>query len=236
MGPLDPPPREPSVVAVIPVHDEAGRIGPVVVEALHHLPVLVVDDGSSDDSGEEARGAGAVVIRQTPRAGKGAALKKGLRWALDQGYEAALTLDGDGQHDPCGIPRFLAKLSTDGPDLILGTRNFSQMPPVRRLSNELGRRFLRLATGLAVPDNQCGYRLLSRRLAERVLSSPEEGFELELDTLVVCAESGYSVVSVPVETIYSDEGSHIRPLRHTLGFARMLLKARKRLGPGGPGR
>ena len=93
------------IVALIPGYNEAPRIGAVVRGALEHLPVIVVDDGSSDGTADVAREAGATVIEQRPNQGKGAALRAGFRRALDDGGDAILTLDADGQHDPREIPR-----------------------------------------------------------------------------------------------------------------------------------
>src|SRR4051794_33508154 len=100
--------REMTVVAVIPAHEEAPRIGPVVAAARRHVAVIVVDDGSSDATAAAAEAAGAEVIRQSPNQGKGAALRTGFRRALERGADAVVTLDGDGQHDPGEIPRLLA--------------------------------------------------------------------------------------------------------------------------------
>jgi glycosyltransferase involved in cell wall biosynthesis len=98
----------PRVLALIPGYEEGPRIGAVVAAARRHLPVLVVDDGSTDDTAAQAEAAGAVVIPQRPNQGKGAALRMGFRRALEEGYDAVVTLDADGQHDPAEIPRFLA--------------------------------------------------------------------------------------------------------------------------------
>ena len=95
------------VLALIPAHDEAARIASVVERATRHVPVLVVDDGSTDDTAAIAEAAGARVIRQSPNQGKGAALRAGFAAALADGIEAVITLDGDGQHDPAEIPAFL---------------------------------------------------------------------------------------------------------------------------------
>src|SRR5690349_12474402 len=98
--------RPGGIVALIPAHDEAARIGPVVAGALRHVPVLVVDDGSSDATAATAATAGARVLSLDPNRGKGAALRAGFAVALDDGAEAVITLDGDGQHDPAEIPAF----------------------------------------------------------------------------------------------------------------------------------
>ena len=97
-----------SIEALIPGHDEAPRIGPVIAAARQWLPVLVVDDGSSDATAEVARAAGATVLSQQPNQGKGAALRAGFRHALEAGVDAVVTLDADGQHDPAEIPTLLA--------------------------------------------------------------------------------------------------------------------------------
>src|SRR5437868_6480914 len=95
------------VVAVIPAHDEAPRIGRVISGALPSVPVVVVDDGSTDGTGSVVEAAGATVLTQHPNQGKGAALRAGFRHALSIGADAVVTLDADGQHDPAEIPRLL---------------------------------------------------------------------------------------------------------------------------------
>src|SRR3712207_3470413 len=102
------------VLALIPGYQEGPRIGAVVAGAARHLPVLVVDDGSTDDTAAAAEAAGATVVRQVPNQGKGAALRAGFRRALDDGWEAVIPLDADGQHDPAEIPRFLTAWSPPG--------------------------------------------------------------------------------------------------------------------------
>src|SRR4029453_9250679 len=115
-----------------PFPSEGPRIGAVVRGALGHLPVIVVDDGSADDTAARAREAGATVIEQRPNQGKGAALRAGFRRALVEGYAGGLTRDAAGQHDPAEIPAFLTAFAADPPpDLVIGRRNFRVMPPIR---------------------------------------------------------------------------------------------------------
>ena len=182
--------------------------------ALRHLPVVVVDDGSTDDTATQAEAAGATVIRQVPNQGKGAALRAGFRHALDRGADAVVTLDADGQHDPDEIPAFLAAFERDRPELVIGRRDFSQMPPVRRLSNTLGGWVFSAAVGRGVPDNQSGYRLIGRRLMRALLDSDESGFEFEVEMIARCIALGLPIAWVPIRTIYAGEPSHIRPWRH----------------------
>jgi glycosyltransferase involved in cell wall biosynthesis len=223
------------IVAVIPAYNEASRIGPVVDAACVYLPVIVVDDGSTDGTAARARTAGARVIEQRPNRGKGAALRVGFREALGGGAVAVLTLDADGQHDPADIAAFLRAFDHQPVDLIVGRRNFRRMPPVRRLANGLGRLVFSYAVGRPIPDNQSGYRLLSRRLVEAVLDSRESGFEFELEMIAVCVTRGWPISWIPIRTIYAGEPSHIRPLHHLRSFIRTSLAARRRVRQGHSG-
>ena len=136
------------ILALIPAYEEGPRIAMVIEAARRHMPVLVVDDGSSDDTAERAEAAGATVLRQLPNAGKGAALRTGFRQVLNEGAAAVITLDADGQHDPAEIPAFLEAFERARPELVIGQRDFGEMPPVRRLSNVLGG--LTLSAGLTL--------------------------------------------------------------------------------------
>jgi glycosyltransferase involved in cell wall biosynthesis len=216
------------IVALIPGYNEGPRIAEVVRGAAAHLPVVVVDDGSSDDTAAQARAAGATVIEQRPNQGKGAALRAGFRRALADGADAVLTLDADGQHDPAEIPAFLSAWAAEPrPDLVIGRRNFRAMPPIRRLSNVLGGWAISWAVGRPIPDNQSGYRLVSRRIMEATLASDEHGFEFEVEMITSCIRLGGTIAWVPIRTIYAGEPSHIRPLPHLRSFIRIVRKARR---------
>ena len=234
---MDPSPASPPaerILVVVSAHDEEPRIAAVVVAVISHLPVLVVDDGSTDATARRAEEAGAAVLRQYPNRGKGAALQAGFRRALDEGWDAAITLDADGQHDPAEIPRFLRARRETGADLVVGRRDFRQMPLSRRLANELGGRAFSWAVGRSIPDNQSGYRLLSRRLMAAMLDSRETGFELEVEMIAICLRAGWPLAWVPIRTIYTGESSHIQPIRHFTSFVRMVRLARARMRAPGP--
>lgn len=215
------------ILAVIPGYQEGQRIASVVERTRVFLPVVVVDDGSTDDTAARAEAAGATVLAQRPNAGKGAALRRGFRYALEQGCEAIVTLDADGQHDPAEIPLFLAAFEGSRPELVIGRRDFGEMPPVRRLSNSLGGWVFSAAVGQNVPDNQSGYRLIGRRLMTALLDSEEHGFEFEVEMIARCIALGLPIGWVPIRTIYEGEPSHIRPWAHFTSFLRVSRDARR---------
>ncbi len=211
------------IMALIPAYKEAGRVGAVVRATLPHLPVLVVDDGSPDNTSEAARAAGAVVIRQEPNQGKGAALLNGFKHCLAQGVDAVVTLDADGQHDPAEIPLFIAEFERQHADLIIGRRDFSKMPFPRNITNRIGTWSFSRAMKQFIPDNQSGYRLHSRRLIEAALESREHGFEFEVEIIVRCVLEGFKIAWVPIKTIYNQQqNSKITPLRHVWHFYRVV--------------
>ncbi len=241
-----------AVLAIVPAHDEAPRVAAVVRGLIEQgLPVLVVDDGSTDGTGSVAKEAGARVLRLEPNRGKGAALKAGFRLALDETivggatearpgddadsrrvvgrWAAILTLDGDGQHDPAEVPVFLEAWRKTWADLVVGARDYRQMPPIRWFTNTVSRHLFSWALGEAIRDNQSGYRLRSRGLAETVLASPEEGFAFEVEEIAICIGRGYKLAWVPIRTIYGTETSDIKPWSHFASFLRVTGRARKRV-------
>jgi len=214
-----------SIVALVPAWNEAARIGPIVEATRAYLPVLVVDDGSRDDTAAVAEAAGATVVRHPHNRGKGVALMTGFAWALEQGCEAVLTLDADGQHDPAEIPKFLAAWEAGAGDLIIGRRNFSQMPFPRLFTNPFGSWLLSLALGTRIYDNQSGYRLYSRRFLE-TLSLTTTGFELEVEVITQAVCNGVRIGWIDIRTIYDvDKVSYFHPIKDTARFFGMVWRA-----------
>jgi glycosyltransferase involved in cell wall biosynthesis len=190
---------------------------------------VVIDDGSTDNTASLAKAAGADVIRQTPNQGKGTALLAGFQRVLQLGAPAAITLDGDGQHDPAEIPIFLTAWRANAVALIIGRRDFSKMPFSRRMANTFGRSLFSLAVGHPIADNQSGYRLINRELMKLMLDVPEPGFEFEVDMLVLALKHQLGLNWVPIRTIYTGGASHIEPLPHVFNFLRICLKAHQAL-------
>lgn len=226
-----------AVLAIVPAHNEGPRIGAVVRSLVSlGLPVLVVDDGSTDETAVEARSAGARVLSLTPNRGKGAALKAAFREALGTegtgevpGWDGILTLDGDGQHDPAEATALIETWSRTGADLVVGARDYHSMPPIRWFTNTVSKALFSRALGQKIPDNQSGYRVRSRRLAEASLSSVEEGFAFEVEEIAICVGRGYRLAWVPIKTIYGTEVSDIKPWTHFVSFMRVTQRARRRM-------
>lgn len=211
------------IAAIVPAFNEESTIGAVVRDTATHVPVMVVDDGSSDLTVVQATSAGARVLRHRANRGKGAALQTGFRWALARGYHGVITLDADGQHDPGEIPEFLTVHQSSPAALIVGNRSFAKMPLVRRVGNGLGRYMLSMTLGNDVQDSQCGYRLVPGWLLRQLLSSRRSGFDFELEMILAYLAHGLAVEWVPVRTIYAGDSSHVRPLRHVVDFLRLAL-------------
>lgn len=215
-------------VAVIPCFNEAAAIGPLVAAVRVHVPhVLVVDDGSTDGTAEVARTAGAEVIVSPANRGKGAALQLGLPRARELGCSWALLLDGDGQHAPEDIPRFLDALPASGADLLIGNRMADPegMPVVRRITNRVMSVVLSSLAGVHLPDTQCGFRMVRLSVLE-TLALRGERFELESEMLLTCLAAGRRVGFIPVQSRYKSEQSKIRPLPDALRWFRWLWRSR----------
>lgn len=219
-------------MAIIPAWNESRRLGTVVRATRQHLPVLVVDDGSTDESAAVAEAEGAEVLRHVRNLGKGAALRSGFAWVLEREYGSALTLDADGQHDPEEIPRFL-EAGGSGVDLVIGRRDFSKMPFPRGESNAFGSWILSRALRHPIQDNQCGFRWHHRRLLE-ALDLTSRGFELEVEVIIQATCGGFRVEWVPIRTIY-DTGkvSYFHPIGDGLRFLGMVAYAARARGAAG---
>ena len=208
--------------AVIPCFNEGATIAPLVAAVRKHLPsVLVVDDGSTDDTANLAGAAGAVVVSHRRNLGKGAALRTGLSLALKQGFEWALTLDGDGQHAPDDLPALLQCAGQTRASLVIGSRmlHARTMPWLRRRVNQWMSRKLSRRAGRNLPDTQCGLRLIHLG-TWAALPLKTERFEVESETLMAFLAAGRRVEFVPIRAIRSERSSHIHPVTDSLRWLR----------------
>ncbi|HOB62844.1 MAG TPA: glycosyltransferase family 2 protein [Candidatus Competibacteraceae bacterium] len=212
-----------TVAVVIPAYDEAATIATIVQRARLQLEtVIVVDDGSIDDTASQAAHAGAMVLRQPSNQGKGAALWHGLQQALALGAEAIITLDGDGQHRPEDLPKLLDAHRRWPDRLIIAARleRRDRAPRLRRFANGMADFWLSWAAGWPIRDSQSGFRLYPATLL-RQMSGPQPGrggFAFESQALLQAARLGGSPVTVAIETLYPPHArpSHYRAWRDTL--------------------
>lgn len=211
------------IIALIPAYNEARYIADVVRRTLVHVPVVVIDDGSTDGSGAAAALVGAKVLAHSTNQGKGKALNTGFDYAVQRGVAAAITLDADGQHDPDEIPAFIAAFRAGQGDVIIGQRTFAQMPAKSQFGNRVGTFLLGVAMGQPVPDNQSGYRLLSRAVLAQVRPNSTR-FEAEVEILLRAQMAGFRLAWVPIKTIYNDKKSHFRPLHDSALFLKMVWR------------
>jgi glycosyltransferase involved in cell wall biosynthesis len=219
-----------AIAAVIPAFNEEKHIGDVVRRTRAKIDkVLVVDDGSADATAQRAREANAQVIVHPKNRGKGEAIRTGLRHWLDQQFEWVLILDADAQHRPEEIDRFVeAAVSAAKPRLILGNRmnDAGAMPLVRRIVNGYMSGKISRVCGQKIPDTQCGFRMIHRQLIPELLNGADR-FDYETEMLIVASRKGFTIDSVPISTVYSDEVSSIHPVRDTLRFFKLMRRYRK---------
>ena len=207
------------IAAVIPAYNAAASIAAVVSGTSRYLSrIVVVDDGSTDDTTQQARAAGAEVLAHPRNRGKGAALRTAFAALGVAGLDAIITLDADGQHDPSDIPRLVEAFRSTGADLIIGSRwdEFGGMSRLRRFGNRFSSSALAFFTGLRVPDSQSGFRLYSLPFLSSVRLTGE-AYEMEMEVILLASASGKRVETVPIRLLVADgrNRSHFRGFRDT---------------------
>lgn len=216
--------------AAIPAYQAGPSVGAVVRACREHLAeVVVVDDGSTDDTARAAAEAGARVVRHGANRGKGRALRTAFEDLFGRGFVHVATVDADGQHLPEELPRLFDCAESTGADLVIGTRAalFPRMHPVRRASNTLSSVLIAAAAGAPLSDVQSGFRVYARDLVAAV-GFPEPGFEAESAIVVRAVRSGFRVREVPVRLGFADgrTTSHYRALADSLRIAVAVTRAR----------
>ena len=215
---------------LIPARNEASAIGAVVAPlARQGVDVLVIDDGSSDQTAQAARAAGARVLPRTRDHGKGAALREGFAWALERGYEAVVTMDADGQHAPEDVPRLVQTAVVTGAMIVVGNRMEHPvgMPRVRRWTNRVMSWIVSRLARQRIPDSQCGLRLIHTGLLRRARLEAAH-YEIESELLLEAARLGGRIAAAPIQSIYAAQRSQINPWIDTTRFVRFLWRYYRR--------
>jgi glycosyltransferase involved in cell wall biosynthesis len=210
------------VCIVIPAYDEAATIGDIVRRcraALASAWIIVVDDGSCDDTGDIAAQSGATVLRHADNQGKGASLLDGMRYALAQRAVCVVTLDGDGQHRPEDLPRLLACGQSWPGRVVIGSRRASgrAAPRARFIANRVADFWVSWAARHPIDDSQSGFRVYPAELLRRIIARPTlaRGFAFESEILIEAARLGFHTAAVDIATIYGSalqRPSHFRPV------------------------
>ena len=214
------------IAALIPAYREEAHIADVVRRAQKQLAaVLVVDDGSPDETAERARQAGAEVIVHSQNGGKGAAIKTGFKVLMERGFDYVLILDGDGQHLPEEIGRFVSAAAETQCGLFVGNRMHATdgMPLVRRLTNQCMSAMISWLCKQPIPDTQCGFRMIHRGVIPSLFCE-SNAYDYETEMLLIASHNGHRIGNVPVTTVYGDETSQIHPLRDGLRFLKLMSR------------
>jgi glycosyltransferase involved in cell wall biosynthesis len=199
---------------IIPAYNVADTIGDVVKGALQSVPtVLVADDGSVDGTAENASKAGATVIRVEKNKGKGNALKLLFKLAGEKGFQAVISMDGDGQHDPVEIPRFIEAHKKNSDNIIVGSRMHARenIPRARYNSMHVARFFISLSANQFVEDTQCGFRVYPLSLIRKMLLT-QDGYVTETEILLKAGDMGAKIDFIRIGAIYGEIRSHFRPV------------------------
>ncbi|HUU46939.1 MAG TPA: glycosyltransferase family 2 protein [Acidobacteriota bacterium] len=230
-----------NLTLVIPAFNAAEALPELLERIGRTIPdagIIVVDDGSSDGTSTAAQRFGVDVITHDHNRGKGEALRTGFAAARERDSDAVIQLDADLQHTPEEIPAFIDAFAAGRGEVLVGARDFraAAMPIPRRISNTMTSWIVSRIAGQAVPDSQCGFRLIARPVLD-VIAPRSGGFAFESEFLVLAARAGFRLGAVPIRTVYRHQPTFIHPWRDTARFVgvmtSLLLQRRPRRVPEG---
>jgi glycosyltransferase involved in cell wall biosynthesis len=212
------------VLAGIPAYNEASYVGSIILQARQYVDeVIVVDDGSTDNTARIAELAGATVIRHKQNKGYGAAIQSILAEAKQKNPDVLVLLDADSQHNPNEIPT-LIKAVSEGSDLAIGSREAQKdkTPRYRRIGQKIVSRSTRLASKANISDSECGFRAFSKKAISE-LELKASGMAVSSETIVCAAEKNLRITEVPISNIYTTDGSTLNPIRHGMDVLSRII-------------
>ncbi len=212
------------ILAGIAAYNEARYVGSIVLQARQYADeVIVVDDGSTDNTARVAELAGATIIRHDKNRGKGTAIQSLLAKAKKINPDVLVLLDADSQHDPNEIPVLIKPIS-EGFDLVIGSREAQKdkTPRYRRIGQKVLLRSTRLASKTNISDSESGFRALSPK-AINELDLKARGFAIESEMITSAAGKNLKITEVPISNIYTKDGSTLNPIRHGIDVLSRII-------------
>jgi len=213
---------------LIPAYNAEKTILAVVRECLGHgLPVVLVDDGSTDGTSVLLAGLPVTLLRHERNLGKGAALKTGFAWAIGSGFDGVVTVDADGQHDVAAIPTLVAAAQQGRWGILIASRHsqFEQMAGLRKFWNRVGVWCIWKRTGFEITDSQSGFRYYSTGVLKSI-TLKSNGYALEMEIFLKAWKNGFTVGSLPIAARVADgrATSHYRPFKDTVNISMTFLR------------
>ncbi len=212
------------ILVGMPAYNEAKYIGSLVLQAGQYADeVVVLDDGSMDNTSKIAELAGATIIRHHENKGYGAAIQSILREARKRDPDVLVLLDADSQHNPDEIPALIKPIS-EGFDLVVGSREAQKerTPFYRRIGQKVLLHSTRILSKKKLSDSECGFRAFSRKAISE-LELKENGMAISTETIACAAERGLKITEVPISNIYTRDGSTLNPVRHGVGVLSRII-------------
>jgi len=219
--------RTDNTIAIIPSYNEARTIGDIVRSIVDMgMSVLVIDDGSYDNTERVALDGGAMVIRHRKNLGKGKSVRQGINYVMKKmKYDWIIIMDGDGQHHTEDIPVLMSATRSGDVDFVIGNRMHQthSMPSLRYWTNRFTSWVLSAMCGYRIPDSQCGFRLVRTSMLKDMKLTTEK-YDIESEMIIQAAENHQKIKSIPIRTIYGEETSEINPIRDTVKFFTLVSK------------
>ena len=221
----------PKIIAAIPAYNEESTIGKLVLKVKEHVDqVIIINDGSHDNTIEAAKAAGAIVINHVKNKGYGEAIKSCFEVARAKSADILVTLDGDGQHNPDEIPKLIAPLLNQEADLVIGSRLLRprqqvSMPRYRAFGISVITFLFNLGSRTKVSDSQSGFRAYSKKVLESFLLS-EKGMSISIETLEKARKVGAIIKEVPIICLYPSSPFNLKAIKHGLCVALSVLRLR----------
>jgi glycosyltransferase involved in cell wall biosynthesis len=217
-----------AVCILIPAFNAGATLRQVATESLQHgLPVVVVNDGSTDETASVVADLPVTLLEHAVNQGKGAALKTGFAYAVENGFQGVITLDADGQHDVSAVNKVIDHAVSGGFGILLASRHaqFEEMAGLRKVWNRFGVWCMRKRTGYNVTDSQSGFRYYDTQLIKAV-HLEAKGYNLEMEILMKGWRSGFAIgsLSVPARVADGRSTSHFRPVRDTWNICMTFLR------------